>query len=102
MFRSKFEAIPDDLTGDEVLEQARKAAQKVRQRLDLKKVNTKVRIIFNMTRPTLYSFSNIKLQFGEIVQEVGAYWFVFDPTLNRCEMNHIIGSDWAELLAFSG
>lgn len=99
MFRSKFEAIPDDLTGDEVLEQARKAAQKVRQRLDLKKVNTKVRISFKMT--ILYSFSNIKLQFGEVVQEVGAYWFVFDPTLNRCEMNHIIGSDRAELLAFS-
>lgn len=99
MFRSKFEAIPDDLTGDEVLEQARKAAQKVRQRLDLKKVNTKVRISFNMT--ILYSFSNIKLQFGEVVQEVGAYWFVFDPTLNRCEMNHIIGSDRAKLLAFS-
>ncbi|XP_054278438.1 bromodomain-containing protein 7-like isoform X2 [Macrosteles quadrilineatus] len=38
---SKFEAIPDDLTPDEVLEQTRKAAQKVRQRLDLKKVNTK-------------------------------------------------------------
>lgn len=42
IFRSKFEAIPDDLTPDEVLEQTRKAAQKVRQRLDLKKVNTKV------------------------------------------------------------
>lgn len=58
MCRSKFEAIPDDLTGDEVLEQARKAAQKVRQRLDLKKVNTKVRISFNMM--TAHSFSNIK------------------------------------------
>lgn len=43
-YRSKFEAIPDDLTPDEILEQARKAAQKVRQRLDLKKVNTKVRL----------------------------------------------------------
>uniref|UniRef100_A0A1B6GUL2 Bromo domain-containing protein n=2 Tax=Cuerna arida TaxID=1464854 RepID=A0A1B6GUL2_9HEMI len=39
---SKFEAIPDDLTAEEVLEQTRKAAQKVRQRLDLKKVNTKM------------------------------------------------------------
>lgn len=39
---SKFEAIPDDLTPQEILEQARRAAQNAAEKLSMKKPNTKM------------------------------------------------------------
>uniref|UniRef100_A0A1B6DLS8 Bromo domain-containing protein n=1 Tax=Clastoptera arizonana TaxID=38151 RepID=A0A1B6DLS8_9HEMI len=39
---SKFEAIPDDLTPDEILEQATKAAKNARARLNIRKPNSKM------------------------------------------------------------
>jgi hypothetical protein len=38
----KFEAIPDDLTPEEILEQAQRAAQAAAERLTLKRPNTNV------------------------------------------------------------
>jgi hypothetical protein len=38
----KFEAIPDDLTPEEILEQAQRAAQVAAERLTLKRPNTNV------------------------------------------------------------
>lgn len=42
IYRSKFEAIPDDLTPEEILEQAQKAAKNASERLSAKKPNSKV------------------------------------------------------------
>jgi hypothetical protein len=38
----KFEAIPDDLTPEEILEQAQRAAQAAAERLTLRRPNTNV------------------------------------------------------------
>lgn len=44
----KFEAIPDDLTPEEILEQAQRAAQAATERLTLKRPNTNVTATYYM------------------------------------------------------